>query len=105
GRGEQALLVVLDALEVVHTQLGCGGDQLLDPFGAVGRRPYAGQEVRVLVADNAVVGRDDVVLGRVIGVGHLVEGDVPGPVVVAACAVGGGRAVAGFADRHFARGL
>ena len=51
-----------------------------DAFGAVGRRPIGGDEVRITVRRDAVVGVDDAAARRVVDLGQMVERQEAVPV-------------------------
>ena len=70
----------LEALEVVLLALP---QQLLDPLGAEAVEVFAGDVVRVLVADDAVVGGDQVAALGVDLLRQLVVGDRPLPLELA----------------------
>ena len=67
--------------EVVVGGEGLGGEDLPDALVAVGRLPVEGDGEGVAVGRDAGVGRGEDAAGGIECLGHLVEGDVAGPLL------------------------
>ena len=79
----QREVVGLHRLEVVDVVLVAGPQQLLDPLGAEAVEPLAGDVVRVVVADDAVVGGDEEAALGIDRLRHFLVGDRPLPLELA----------------------
>src|SRR5580765_8519027 len=66
--------VGLNGGEIVSRQFRLPAQQIGDPLSAVGLRPFESNQVRIRGRSRPVVGGDDKVLGRIVGVWQFLEG-------------------------------
>ena len=92
----------LNCREVIGRQLVGSTNQLGDALAPKRLDPFHADRIRIAGRRRPVIGGDDEMLGRIEGVGELVERDEPGPLEIAGGSVARQRPVTARAERNAA---
>ena len=80
--GRKGILVGLDRCHIRGCQLAFAGEQVANALRPVSVQPFIGNVVGIVIVHDAIIGGDNEMLLRIVGLGQFIEGNEACPFIL-----------------------